>query len=259
MDSVLFLSDTFLSNYTDDNYLHSIGKDREKNVLRKVFMSLTEWFFENYMVLNQTKCHYMSIGRNPEDDKFEFGNFLLGNSKEEVVLGITIDNKFTFDSCIKNICRKAGQKLGALLRITNYLNSSQKKLNFSGMIKCQFSYCPWMLSSRKANNLINRIHERSVRIVSGDNESDFEDLLEKNKEIAIHQRNLQVLMIEVFKIMTGNDPPIMGNFVIFRENTHNLRYGSETISYTTPLLWANLPEEYKLLNSLGEFKSKIKT
>ena len=66
-------------------------------------------------------------------------------------------------------------------------------------------------------------------------------------------------MIEVFKIMTGYDPPIMGNFVIFRENTHNLRYGSETISYTTPLLWANLPEEYKLLNSLGEFKSKIKT
>ena len=199
MDSVLFLSDTFLSNYTDDNYLHSIGKDREKNVLRKDFMSLTEWFFENYMVLNQTKCHYMSIGRNPEDDKFEFDNFLLGNSKEEVVLGITVDNKFTFDSCIKNICRKAGQKLGALLRITNYLNSSQKKLNFSGMIKCQFSYCPWMLSSRKANNLINRIHERSVRIVSGDNESDFEDLLEKNKEIAIHQRNLQVLMIN-FKI-----------------------------------------------------------
>ena len=81
----------------------------------------------------------MSIGRNPENDKFEFGNFLLGNSKEEVVLGITIDNKLTFDSRIKNICRKAGQKLGALLRITNYLNSSQEKLNFSGMIKCQFS------------------------------------------------------------------------------------------------------------------------
>ena len=192
MDCVLFLSDTFLSNYTDDNNLHSIGKDREKNLLRKDFMALTEWFFENYMVLNQTKCHYMSIDRNPENDKFEFGNFLLGNSKEEVVLGITIDNKLTFDSRIKNICRKAGQKLGALLRITNYLNSSQEKLNFSGMIKCQFSYCPliWMFSSKKANCLINRIHERSVRIVSGDNESDFENLLEKNKEIAIHKRNL---------------------------------------------------------------------
>ena len=38
-----------------------------------------------------------------------------------------------------------------------------------------------------------------------------------------------------------------------------VRYGSETISCRTPLLWANLPEECKLANSLSEFKSKIKT
>ena len=108
----------------------------------------------------------MCIGKNNKNDKFESDNLILENSKEEVVLGITIDKKLTLDSHIKNICRKAGQKLGALLRITNYLNSSQKKLIFSGMIKSQFSYCPliWMFSSRKANNLINRIHERSIRI-----------------------------------------------------------------------------------------------
>ena len=112
-----------------------------------------------------------------------------------------------------------------------------------------------MFSSRKANNLINRIHERSIRIVSGDNESNFENLLEKNKEITIHQRNLQVLMTEVFKIINGYTPPIMDNFFIFRGNT----YGSETISYRTPLFWANIPEEYKLADSLSEFKSKKKT
>ena len=40
-----------------------------------------------------------------------------------------------------------------------------------------------MFASRKANNFINRTHERSVRIVSGDNEGNFENLLEKYKEI----------------------------------------------------------------------------
>ena len=53
---------------------------------------------------------------------------LVENSKEEVVLGATIDNKLAFDSHTKNICKKAGQKLGALLRITNYLNSVPKNL-----------------------------------------------------------------------------------------------------------------------------------
>ena len=70
----------------------------------------------------------MCIGRNTENYKFDLDNLLLENSKEKVLLDVTIDNKLTFDSHIKNICRKASQKLCALLRITNYLNSSQKSL-----------------------------------------------------------------------------------------------------------------------------------
>ena len=54
------------------------------------------------------KCDHMCIGRNTENDKFEFDNLILENIKEEVVLGVTIDNILTFDSHIKNICRKAG-------------------------------------------------------------------------------------------------------------------------------------------------------
>ena len=78
-------------------------------------------------------------------------------------------------------------------------------------------------------------------------------------------------MIEVSK-KNGYDPSIKDNFFIFRKNTYNLgsfqiilngnkktlRYVSETISYRAPLLWANLPDEYKLANSLSKFKSKKK-
>ena len=72
--------------------------------------------------------------------------------------------------------------------------------------------------------------------------------------MTILQRNLELLMIEVSKIINGYAPPIMDNLFIFRENVNNLRnfqiiqnknkktvrYGSETISYRTSLLWANL-------------------
>ena len=56
----------------------------------------------------------MCIGKNTKSDIFKFENVCLENSKEEVILGIIIDNKLTFDSHIKSICRKAGQKLSAL-------------------------------------------------------------------------------------------------------------------------------------------------
>ena len=72
-----------------------------------------------------------------------------------------------------------------------------------------------MFSSRKDNNLISRIHERSIQIVSGYNKSNFENLLEKNNKIT-KQRNLQILMVEVYKIINGYAQIIMHNFFVFR-------------------------------------------
>ena len=47
-------------------------------------------------------------------------------------------------------------------------------------------------------------------------------LLQANKEITTYQRNLQVLMVEVIKIINGFAAPVMEDFFLFRENTHNI-------------------------------------
>ena len=81
--------------------------------------------------------------------------------------------------------------------------------------------------------------------------------------ITVHQRNLQVLMAEVYKIVNGEAPAIMKNLFIFRENIHNIknfeiianenkntvRYGLETICYRTPYLWASLPKNINIRDS----------
>ena len=59
------------------------------------------------MVLNADKCHFMCRGKNTENETFIFDNFIFNNSKEEKILGITIDIKLTFKSHIKILCRKA--------------------------------------------------------------------------------------------------------------------------------------------------------
>ena len=99
-DFVLFLFETFLSNYADDNNLYSIGKELNviKKKLRKDFKVVTDWFYENYMSLNPTNCHYMCLGKNKENDTFNFGNISLNNSKEEAILSLTVDNKLSFDN-----------------------------------------------------------------------------------------------------------------------------------------------------------------
>ena len=70
------------------------------------------------MVLNPKKCHYLCLGKNSNNDKFVFDN-TSWKSNKEVILGIAIDNKLTFNSHIKNICIKANQKLCALSEVSN--------------------------------------------------------------------------------------------------------------------------------------------
>ena len=141
------------------------------------------------------------------------------------------------------------------------------------MTKSQFNYCPlvWMFLSRKSNNLIYEVQERALRLITNDYQSSFNILLDMCNEFSVHQRNLQTLVIELYKIIHQIAPPIMDSLFVFRDNTHNIcnyqilsnnvrktvRYGLETILYRSPFLWANLPQEYKSQKSLSAFKRKI--
>ena len=100
-------------------------------------------------------------------------------------------------------------------RLINCLNDSKKKIIFNALVKSQFSYCPlvWMSCSRQTNNMINKTHERALRIVLNDHFSDFETMLLNMNDITIYHRNIQTLMIELFQIKYDLAPPIMDSLL----------------------------------------------
>ena len=87
----------------------------------------------------------------------------------------------------------------------------QRKLLFKSFILSQFGYCPlvWMLHSRKLNNRINKLHYRALKLTYQDENSSFDDLLERDNSFTIHERNIQSLGIELFKVAYGIAPEIM--------------------------------------------------
>ena len=139
----------------------------------------------------------------------------------------------------------------------------------------QFSYCPliWMFHSRLINNKINRLHERCLRIVYSDNQSTFEELLEKDNTVSVHQRNLQFLAIELYKVLNGLSPDLMKDVFPLNDDsgysTRNkrtfksrrvktVRYGTDSLAYLAPKIWELVPNEMKNLESLTAFKTAIK-
>ena len=75
----------------------------------------------------------------------------------------------------------------------------------------QFGYCPlvWMNHSRTLDNRTNGLHKRAPTLVYNDFSSSFSELLEKDKSVNIHHRNLQTLAYGIFKVKNNMAPEIL--------------------------------------------------
>ena len=140
-------TDLFLSNYADDNVLYAFGSnlDEVKQSLSQDLLKLSEWVYENCMILNPEKCHYMCLGKDSASDLLRFCGEDLVASELETVLGIQIDNKLNFENHIKSLCNKASQKLGALQRISNMLDMQKKKSSVQFYNKISIQLLPTCL------------------------------------------------------------------------------------------------------------------
>ena len=134
-------------------------------------------------------------------------------------------------------------------------------------IESQFSYCPliWMFCSGTMNKKINHIHERALRIVYRDYESSFDSLLNKDRSLTFHHRNIHQVAIEMFKIKHDLSPPFMKdifytiNGEICRPNINSVKKGCRSLRNFGPIVWNSLlPDKHKSCKTLDEFKISIR-
>ena len=198
----MFISKCNLCNYADDNTVYSTGKylNRIRRNLETDFIILHQWFHENNMTLNPGRCHYMVIGSRDLSHDIMLNNSKITSSNEEKLLGIFLDSKVNFESHIASLFRKTGEKINALVRLKNLLLNS--------VIKSQFTYCPliWMFTSNDLNIVLNKIHERALRLIYNNHQKSFNSILTENNLKTIHQESLKFLAIEIYKFQNSLSP-----------------------------------------------------
>ena len=145
------------------------------------------WFENNYMKLNQSKCHFLTSG-STEHLWVKVGKEVIWESLSEKLLGMTIDKNLNFNLHLKTLCKKTNQKVSALARIVPFLPFHKRHIIMKTFIESQFSYCPlvWMYCSRSMNTRINRIHERALRLLYQDYASTIEEILTEDEFLCFH-------------------------------------------------------------------------
>ena len=166
---------------------------------------------------------------------------------------------------MNTLLNKANKKYHALARVCNYVNPNKRRVLMKGFITSQFSYCPlvWMFHSSTMNNRINALHEKALRLVYADKPNlSFDDLLKEDKSVKIHQKNLQILATEIYKVknhFVEKPYNLRNNSIMQRQANGTVYFGTESISSLAAKLWELISSKIKSAKSLNIFKEKIKS
>ena len=142
----------------------------------------------------------------------------------------------------------------------------------NSFIQSQYGYCVevWMFTSRTLNDKINGIHKRALQSLYLDYSSNFAELLEKDKCITIHQRNIQLVAIEMFKAAKEIGPGIIRDLFTFNHGSRKDRtfhkpnvttdqFGKNSLRCFGTVVWDEmLPDKFKEIEKLEKFKIEIK-
>ena len=189
-------------------------------------------------------------------------------------LGVYIDNKFTFNQHVKQCCAKAARQLNAFSRISKFLNCNTKKIIFNSFIKSNFEYCPtvWHFCGKRNNSKIEKIQERALKIVFGDYDSDYQDLIQRFGTTTLLRARINKIITEIFKSIHHMNPTYLHSLFKIKKQPYNMRdeyilvqpkksktnFGLRSVSYFGSHIWNDLPTHIKQASGLQEFKTALK-
>ena len=277
-DIFFFIANHNITNYADDNGVFSSNKDINiaLNEVENNAILLNTWFQNNLMVANTSKYNLITFG-NKNYHQINLNNYVIQETrnddiKNKKLLGIIFDKELNFDDHINALCKNASKKLYAIRRISKFLSKQKLILIINSFVLSNFCYCPliWMNCSRLNNTKINKIHERALRLIYNDYTLEYQQLLNIDKSVSFHHRNLQQLCIEIFKTKMSLNPSFMCD--VFSENigrryhtrceqhlilppVKTTRYGLGSLKYMAYKTWNNIPKNIRRINDLQIFKN----
>ena len=219
----IFINDIFfeiqksnICNFADDNTLYFCSQDLQtviENLTYDVKNVLT-WFKINSMKANPEKFQFMILSKTR---RLEYNLLIDSNvikeSADVELLGLIIDNKLSFEKHIARLCQTATYKLHALRRLRKYLTLEKARVLGNAFVDSQFNYAPliWMFCKKTIYLKMQKIHHKTLRIIYQSDES-YENLLNLDNSVSLHQRHLRFLVTEIFKSVSKTNPKFMFSY-----------------------------------------------
>ena len=141
-------------------------------------------------------------------------------NKGFVVVFVFKAKNITKTICV-NVCRKASQRIGVIMRLRNLIPTEAKLQLYKSAILPHLTYCHlvWHFCSASDTRKLERVQERGMRAIFRDKQSSYNQLLERAKLPTLHNRRLQDICILMYKVKHNLCPRTVCN--IFKTSNHS--------------------------------------
>ena len=175
--------------------------------------------------LRWQKCFANRRDSDKQTEALRIEDQIIINTSQIKLLGVEIDDKLNFTSHISNICIKASQKVGVLLRLWNLIPCKVKLIIYKSSILPHLTYCHlvWHNCRSSDSRKIERIQERALRAVFNSHSESYENLLVRAELPSLLNRRLQDIAILMYKVKYGLAPSIVNELFKQKSTSYSLR------------------------------------
>ena len=222
----LFADDTMLSSSSDN-------LDSALQLLQQEVNSVSQWFDDNKLALNISKCNTMLIGSAPRISTDAFSetlgismhNELIENTDEYCYLGLTVDSCLRWENHILKLCKKLSPVVCHLQRISLHLTTEQISSLYFSYVQPIIDYGLTIYGHCSATLLdkVQRFQNRCARFTTKifDYNVRSKDLLIKLRWMTIAQRRDFLISILMFKCLHGLAPDYLSDPLVYTHDIHS--------------------------------------
>ena len=265
-DLLYHIKSTNTHNYADDNVL-SAAADNVAGVIKSLETGADEalaWIDYNFMFANLDKFQAMISKKDNTDTKdleIRVGKELIKSKEQVIQLGISIDNKLSYNTYISEQIKKASAKLNAIKRMGNFLSQGQKSSLCYAHVISYFNYCSlvWHFGSLKNIHNTEKLHERAIRFIYDDYETDYFQILKEKSLCTLYSERLRGMCSEIYKAKKGISSAYINDLLSERPSNYHSRqdlnlyvprvnqitYGYQIFTVIAPKIW----KSYNLIRS----------
>ena len=184
------------------------------------------------------------------------------------LLGVTIDDQLNFNIHINEICKRASQRVGVMMRLKKLIPTNAKLTLYKSAILPYLTYChlTWHLCTACNKRKLERMQERALRALFLDKQSSYKAPLDKGDLITLQNRRLKDIAILMYKVKHKLCPTKISELFHMHCTPYNLRvavfaiprfktkkYDKHSLTYLGPKLRNRLPGEIRTLPTSDEF------